>query len=254
MTAALAVAGVTIRFGGVQALGGVSFSIACGELAGLIGPNGAGKTTLLRVIAGVLTPAAGRIMISGTDVTRLPTEKRVRKGLATTHQIVRPLRFMTVLENVTLAAGHRLTANPLAALLRCRRAAQEARARAILAQVGLSDEEHKPATALPLGHLKRLEVARALAVEPALILLDEPLAGLNHREASKLIDVVVAINASGITTLLVEHNLPEVMRVCRRLLVLDQGRVIGDDAPAKVMADPAVQEAYLGPGRQHAAA
>ncbi len=254
MTAALQVAAVAIRFGGVQALGGVSFSIASGEMAGLIGPNGAGKTTLLRVIAGALTPDAGRIMISGMDVTRLPTEKRVRKGLATTHQIARPLRSMTVLENVTLAAGHRLTANPLAALLRCKRVAQEARARAILAQVGLSGEEHKPATALPLGYLKRLEVARALAVEPTLILLDEPLAGLNHREASKLIDVVVAINASGITTVLVEHNLAEVMRVCRRLLVLDQGRIIGDDAPAKVMADSTVQEAYLGPGRQHAAA
>jgi branched-chain amino acid transport system ATP-binding protein len=161
---------------------------------------------------------------------------------------------MTVLENVTLAAGHRLTANPLGALVRCRRAAEEARARAILAKVGLSDAEHKLVTALPLGHLKRLEVARALAIDPILMLLDEPLAGLNHSEAAKLIDVIAAINATGITTVLVEHNLAEVMRVCRRLLVLDQGKIIGDAAPGDVMANPAVREAYLGGGQEHAAA
>jgi branched-chain amino acid transport system ATP-binding protein len=253
MTPALHVDAIAIRFGGIQAVAGVSFSIARGEMAGLIGPNGAGKTTLLRIIAGVLTPDSGRVVLSGTDVTRLSTERRIRKGLAITHQIVRPFRSMTVLENVTLAAGHRLTVNPLGALVRCRRAAEEARARAILAKVGLSDAEHKLVTALPLGHLKRLEVARALAVDPSLILLDEPLAGLNHSEAAKLIDVIAAINASGITTVLVEHNLAEVMRVCRRLLVLDQGRVIGDAAPDEVMANPAVRAAYLGTGQQHAA-
>jgi branched-chain amino acid transport system ATP-binding protein len=254
MTSALHVDAVAIRFGGIQAVAGVSFSIGRGELVGLIGPNGAGKTTLLRIIAGVLSPDAGRVAISDIDVTRLPTELRIRKGLAITHQIVRPFRSMTVLENVTLAAGHRLTANPFAALLRCKRAAEEGRARAILAKVGLSDAEHKLVTALPLGHLKRLEVARALAIDPILMLLDEPLAGLNHSEAAKLIDVIAAINATGITIVLVEHNLAEVMRVCRRLLVLDQGKVIGDAAPDDVMANPAVRAAYLGTGQEHAAA
>jgi branched-chain amino acid transport system ATP-binding protein len=254
VTPALHVDAVAIRFGGIQAVAGVSFSIARGEMVGLIGPNGAGKTTLLRIIAGVLTPDAGRVAIAGIDVTRLPTELRIRNGLAITHQIVRPFRSMTVLENVTLAAGHRLTANPLRALVRRKRAAEEARARGILANVGLSGEEGKSVTALPLGHLKRLEVARALAVDPLLILLDEPLAGLNHSEAAKLIDVIAAINATGITTVLVEHNLAEVMRVCRRLLVLDQGKIIGDAAPGDVMANPAVREAYLGGGREHAAA
>jgi branched-chain amino acid transport system ATP-binding protein len=254
MTLALEVDTVAIRFGGVQAVAGVSFSIARGELVGLIGPNGAGKTTLLRIIAGVLRPDAGRVMISGVDVTGLPTELRIRKGLAITHQIVRPFRSMTVLENVTLAAGHRLTGNPLAALLRCARATEEEHARAILARVGLSDAQEKPTTALPLGYLKRLEVARALAVEPVLMLLDEPLAGLNHQEATNLIDVIATINASGITTVLIEHNLAEVMRVCRRLLVLDQGTVIGDGAPDDVMANPAVRAAYLGGGQAHAAA
>jgi branched-chain amino acid transport system ATP-binding protein len=254
MTAALEVDAVAIRFGGVQAVAGVRFAIARGEIAGLIGPNGAGKTTLLKIIAGVLAPDAGRVMISGADVTGSSTERRVRQGLAITHQIVRPFRSMTVLENVALAAGHRLTANPFSALLRHRREAEEARARGILASVGLAGTEHKPAGALPLGQLKRLEVARALAVEPVLVLLDEPLAGLNHREAAQQVDVIAGINARGITTVLVEHNLAEVMRVCRRLLVLDQGRIIADGTPDDVMADAAVREAYLGKGRQHAAA
>ena len=254
MTPALAVERIAIRFGGVQAVAGVSFSVGRGELVGLIGPNGAGKTTLLRIIAGVLHPDAGRVLISGVDVTRLPTQLRVRNGLAITHQIVRPFRSMTVLENVTLAAGHRLTANPFAALLRWKRAAQEEHARAILAQVGLLDAEHKLPMALSLGHLKRLEAARALAVEPVLMLLDEPLAGLNHKEAATLIDVIAAINATGITTVLIEHNLAEVMRVCRRLLVLDQGSLIGDGAPDDVIADPAVRAAYLGGEQEHAAA
>jgi branched-chain amino acid transport system ATP-binding protein len=254
MTAALGVDAVAIRFGGVQAVAGVSFSIARGEIAGLIGPNGAGKTTLLKIIAGVLAPDAGKVMISGTDVTGSPTELRVRKGLAITHQIVRPFRSMTVLENVALAAGHRLTANPFRALLRHNRDAEETRAREILASVGLAGVEHKSAAALPLGQLKRLEVARALAVEPILILLDEPLAGLNHSEAAQQVDVIAAINAKGITTVLVEHNLAEVIRVCRRLLVLDQGRIIADGTPDDVMAYAAVREAYLGKGHEHAAA
>ena len=254
VTWALEVEAAAIHFGGVQAVAGVSFLIAPREMAGLIGPNGAGKTTLLRIIAGVLSPDSGRIALSGIDVTRWPTARRVRHGLALTHQIVRPFRSMTVLENVTLAAGHRLTANPFGALMRIARAAQEARAREILAKVGLSGEERRPVTALPLGHLKRLELARALAVDPSLILLDEPLAGLNHNEAAKLVDLIAEINAGGITTILVEHNLAQVMRVCRRLLVLDQGRIIADAAPHDVMANPAVREAYLGPGSEHAAA
>jgi branched-chain amino acid transport system ATP-binding protein len=254
MTAALEISDVAIRFGGVQAVAGVSCTIVQGDIVGLIGPNGAGKTTLLKIVAGVLAPDTGRVMIAGTDVTRLATEQRIRRGLAITHQIVRPFRSMSVLDNVTLAAGHRLTANPFDALVRHNRTAEETRARAILASVGLGGEETKPVTALPLGRLKRLEVARALAVDPTLILLDEPLAGLNHSEAAQQIDLISAINAKGITTVLVEHNLAEVMRVCRRLLVLDQGSIIADGAPNHVMADPAVRAAYLGKGQAHAAA
>jgi branched-chain amino acid transport system ATP-binding protein len=253
MTPALDIDAVAVKFGGVQAVAGVSCTIARGEMVGMIGPNGAGKTTLLKVIAGALAPDSGRIRLSGTDVTQLATERRVRKGLAITHQIVRPFRSMSVLENVVLAAGHRLTARPFIALVRYRREAEEIRARAILATVGLAGVEHKQVGALPLGQLKRLEVARALAVEPILLLLDEPLAGLNQSEASQQADVISAINAGGVTTVLIEHNLTEILRVSRRLVVLDQGKIIADGTPREVMADARVRDAYLGKGEVHAA-
>jgi len=254
MTDTLRVQSVAIRFGGVQALTDVNFAVASGEIVGLIGPNGAGKTTLLKIIAGVARPDTGQIMIGGEDVTALPTARRVQKGLAITHQIVRPFRSMTVLDNVVLAAGHRFTSNPLTVLFHRARKAEEERAAAILAQVGLNGQELKPVTALPLGHLKRLEVARALAVEPKLIMLDEPLAGLNHREAEEQVDTIAKLNAAGVTTILIEHNLREVLRVCRRMLVLDGGRIIADGDPHSVIADKAVREAYVGKAADHAAA
>jgi len=254
MTGALQVRSIAMRFGGLQVMADVSFTVNIGELVGLIGPNGAGKTTLLKIIAGVLRPDSGQILLRGEDVSRLPTAARVRRGLAVTHQIVRPFRSMSVLDNTALAAGHRITSSPLTALFHTARKAEDERARAILARVGLGGLEQKQIAGLPLGHLKRLEVARALAVEPDLIILDEPLAGLNHREAAKQIDTIAALNAGGVTTILIEHNLREVVRVCKRLLVLDGGRIIADGDPHTVIRDKAVREAYVGKTGDHAAA
>jgi branched-chain amino acid transport system ATP-binding protein len=248
MNVALQLDNLAIRFGGVQAVDGVSFAVEQGDFVGLIGPNGAGKTTLIRIVAGILHPDRGRVHLSGVDVTADATAARVRRGLALTHQIVRPFREMTVLDNVVLGAGYRRTSNPFRAMLHTDRRREIERAAHILAQVGLAGSENKPAGSLPLGQMKRLEVARALAVDPQVILLDEPLAGLNHAEASKQVETIAEVHGRGITVMLVEHNLEEVMRICRRLIVLNNGKVIGDGKPREVMADPVVHDAYVGGG------
>ena len=255
MSAALRLERLAIHFGGVLAVNDVSLEISTGEFLGLIGPNGAGKSTLVGLVGGMLRPNRGRVLLGDRDVTDLPTQARVRLGLALTHQIVRPFREMTALDNVVLAAGYRTTSSPLHALSRVDRRAETARAADILARVGLAGAERTLARALPLGLLKRLEVARALALDPRIILLDEPLAGLNHAEASKQIDTILEVNAGGVTIALVEHNLEEVLRVCRRLVVLNNGAIIADGGPVEVMADPMVREAYIGAGmNQNAAA
>jgi len=246
MNAALAVEDVAIHFGGVQAVNGASFTIASGEFVGLIGPNGAGKTTLIRIVAGMARPDRGRILLAGTDVTRASTASRVRQGLALTHQTVRPFRNTSVLDNVVIAAGYRRTANPLRALLRVGRRREVERAASIIGRVGLAGTEAKLAGTLSLGQMKRLEVARALAVDPRVILFDEPLAGLNQGEASKQVETIATVNREGVTIVLVEHNLEAVMRACPRLIVLNNGRVIGDGPAQAVIADPAVHDAYVG--------
>jgi branched-chain amino acid transport system ATP-binding protein len=254
MAAALRLDDVAIRFGGVRALAGVSFAVEEADFVGLIGPNGAGKTTLVRIIAGALRPDRGRVVVGDVDVAGEGAAARVRRGLAWTHQIVRPFRQMTVLDNIALAAGGRHTSNPFRALLHVDREEENGRAAEILARVGLAGAERKLAGSLPLGQMKRLEVARALAVEPKIILLDEPLAGLNHAEAAAQVETIAEVQRRGVTIVLVEHNLEQVMRICRRLIVLNNGRVIGDGAPEEVMADPAVHDAYVGSGTAHAEA
>jgi branched-chain amino acid transport system ATP-binding protein len=246
MSAALRLDGVAIRFGGVQAVAGVSFAVEAGDFVGLIGPNGAGKTTLIKIVAGLIQPDRGKVTLGGVDVTGDATATRVRRGLALTHQIVRPFREMSVLDNVVLAAGYRRTSSPLRAMLHVDRHGESERAAQILALVGLAGTERKPAGALPLGQMKRLEVARALAVDPKVILLDEPLAGLNQTEAARQVETISDVHQRGITVILVEHNLEEVMRICRRLIVLNNGLVIGDGEPRTVMADPVVHDAYVG--------
>jgi branched-chain amino acid transport system ATP-binding protein len=175
-------------------------------------------------------------------------------GLALTHQIVRPLRSMTLRDNVALAAGHRRLRRIWRAVTATDRAAERRRADALLEMVGIGEHADQPVTGQPLGVLKRLEVARALALEPRLLLLDEPLAGLNHVEAGRLADTVVQINAQGLTVVMIEHNLGEVLRISRRLVVLDNGRKIAEGPPGEVMRQPAVRAAYVGREQNHAAA
>lgn len=246
MTALLAVKGITVRFGGVTALEEVGFELQAGELLGLLGPNGAGKTTMMRSITGVVTPQAGEVTLEGRRITHLPTHRRVRLGLGLSQQIVRPFRSMSVVDNVALAAGHGKTASPLAALGRRDRKTERDRALALLERVGIDEAAESEPSSLPLGMLKRLEVARALALDPKLLLLDEPLAGLNHVEAGRLADTIVALNQDGLSIILIEHNLSEVLRICQRLVVLDNGRNLAAGEPRAVMDDPMVQAAYLG--------
>ena len=246
MSDLIQISGVTVAFGGVRALSDVSFGVKQGEFLGLIGPNGAGKTTLLRTIIGTVTPESARLVLSGRDIDGLPTYQRARLGLAMTHQIVKPFHSMTVLDNVAFAAGYRRIANALWARSSFNRSAERRRAMGLLESVGISDMAGKSVVGQPLGVLKRLEVARALAMDPKLLLLDEPLAGLNHVEAARLADTVADINRKGMTVLMIEHNLGEILRVSHRLVVLDNGHKIADGRPTEVMQDQAVRTAYVG--------
>jgi branched-chain amino acid transport system ATP-binding protein len=254
MSIILDVQNVTVRFGGVLALDNVSFQVNDGEFLCLIGPNGAGKTTLLRAVTGIIKPESAKVLLAEKDISLLPTHKRARLGIALTHQIVRPFRSMTILENVALAAGHRRVARMAKAMFTVDRESEREKARTYLELVGIADVADKSIVGQPLGVAKRLEVARALALEPKVLLLDEPLAGLNSIEAARLADTVAEINRQGLTVVMIEHNLGEVLRVSQRLVVLDNGRKIADGVPVEVMRDPAVRSAYVGKERQNAAA
>ncbi len=254
MSALLEVQGVSMHFGGVQALSDVSFQVKDGEFLCLIGPNGAGKTTLLKAIVGAVKPQRASIRLADREIGRLPTHRRIRRGLALTHQIVRPFRSMSLTDNVALAAGHHRIRRVWTALRGLDRRRERSRARDLLDLVGIAAHADEPVQGQPLGVLKRLEVARALALKPRLLLLDEPLAGLNHVEAARLADTVTAINREGLTVVMIEHNLGEVLRVSHRLVVLDNGRKIADGDPGGVMQRPRVRAAYVGRETHHAAA
>ena len=242
----LRVENVAMRFGGVVAVEDVSLDVTDGELLGFIGPNGAGKTTLMRIITGVLRPQRGRVIFRGEDVTRWPVDRRVRAGLALAQQIVRPLESLSLIDNVALAAGARRMMSPLATLLRVDRGAERAKAMALLERVGLPDAGGAMPGELPLGDLKRLEVARALALEPRLLLLDEPLAGLNQAEARAAADLIASLPGDRRSVLLIEHNIREVARICPRIYVQDNGRPLVEGPAGEVMASPELRRAYLG--------
>lgn len=242
----LKVENVSVRFGGLTAIDRVSFEVYPGELLGLIGPNGAGKTTMLRSITGVVTVSEGSVELEGESLNRLATHQRIQKGLALSQQLVKPFRNISVVENVALAAGAHFTRSPLKALTHVSQSEELAVATSMLERVGIAAYANQDPAIQPLGILKRLEMARALAQKPKLLLLDEPLAGLNSREAHALASTIQDINRQGVTIVLIEHNLGEIMRICKRMVVLDNGRKIASGMPQAVMQDAAVRAAYLG--------
>ncbi len=244
----LQVNNVTVVFGGVTAVKDVSFKVKGGEIMGLIGPNGAGKTTLMRVITGTVIPVTGTVCLENSPLNGKPPHERIRSGIGLSQQIVHPFRSMTVLENVTFVVGHGKTKNPAMSIFKYSREREKQKAAEILQLLDINEVAEESPGNLPMGYLKRLEVARALALEPKILLLDEPLAGLNQFEARKLADKLLELNRLGQTILLIEHNLGEIIRVCDRLVVIDNGIKIGLGKPREVMDDPIVRNAYLGEG------
>ena len=247
----LSIEGLGISFGGLKAVNDVSFTVKPGEIVSVIGPNGAGKTTLFNMISGVYQPGSGKVILNGEDVTAMSPHLLARRGMCRTFQNLQVFQSMTVLENVVSGyhlqeSGHVLS--DLLNLPASRRRAKEAEAgaRELLKRVGLERAAEREAGSLSYGSLKRLEIARAMTLQPKVLLLDEPAAGCNAVETEEIDHLIAEIAASGVAILLVEHDMKMVMRISNHIVVLDHGEKIAEGNPASVSRNPAVIAAYLG--------
>ncbi len=236
----LRVENVGMRFGGLWALEGVNFSVERGAILGLIGPNGSGKTTMMNVISGVYRPTTGSVTFDGRRIADVPTHEVCRLGIARTFQVVKPFASLSVLENVAVGAMY--------GRFGTKRTSGEAFARAaeLVEEVGLQRVAERPASDLTIPDRKRLEVAKALALDPELLLLDEVMAGLNHTEVDEALALLRAVNARGVTLIVVEHVMKAIMAISASIVVLAEGKKIAAGAPAEITASPLVIEAYLG--------
>jgi branched-chain amino acid transport system ATP-binding protein len=255
--ALLEVRDLGVRFGGLKAVDSLSFAVEQGAIKGLIGPNGAGKTTVFNAITGLAATATGDVLLDGASIAELRPFERAARGLARTFQNLQIFRELSLLENVMIGRHVRSRAGFVASMLRLPGTAAEerdleARAYAKLALLGLGERALEPASALSFGEAKLVEIARALASEPRLLLLDEPAAGVPHVEQAHFMDIIRRVNAEGVTVLLVEHNMRLVMNLCDEILVLNYGQRLAEGAPADVSRDREVIMAYLGEEPVHA--
>ena len=239
---------LTKEFDGVTALQDITLEVRAGEILGVIGPNGAGKTTLFNCITGMQRPERGIIRFRGEPIQGRKPHEIARRGIARTFQTVRPFPTLSLTDNVLVAYGHRSYPSLRASTAACRTRTTLEAARGLLERAGMTQGHERHAGTLPLGLKKRLEIARALALNPSILLLDEPSGGLRHEESQQLLELIRRLHQEGITVVLIEHNMPIVMGVCERVVVLDHGVRLAEGDPVSIQRNPQVIEAYLGRG------